>query len=567
MFDGNPLVLTFPSLKYSEQDTPYDLRVFLYRGGAAAKRRSVASLINEGKLGAPLLERVPIVSAIHQEMESSLVGGGSRLTLVNTYRTLNRFIAWADKEGEQINLGSVRRAFAGWTEFLLRRQRSGQIKGVTVYGNAFQVGALLDRILDRRRGTTLGETRVKFEWNKKRAIGTEADKQNLSDTFDFGHMLLDFTESLTPEAIAGPLPVVIRLRSGNRLELWGRLRRPHLVKTLSKPDSFDKREAERVRAMYSADSTLATRYSFVNLRIEAEMLIFIAQTGMNLAQAIRLKRGRFSYQSHLDGYQVRRLYKNRKKGEVEFEIYGAYRDHFERYLAWTRTLPDYGQDQLFRFVAKPGTAVDQTREFSAIRRKCLQLGVPYLGPQKLRASRVNWLLRKSRDPQLTAEMSQHTQETLLRDYERPHHQVAIVEISRFLSATDPAIAPPGPGACIEASPSAVPGTPRTAPQPDCASPAGCLFCTHHRDIDSSDHVWSLCSYRYLKTLEIARLRPTRADDGSEHPATTVIERIDHKLKRFQASSEVRNLWVREAHARVAEGTHHLGGMASSSWRS
>jgi hypothetical protein len=37
---------------------------------------------------------------------------------------------------------------------------------------------------------------------------------------------------------------------------------------------------------------------------------------------------------------------------------------------------------------------------------------------------------------------------------------------------------------------------------------------------------------------------------------TVIERIDHKLKRFQASSEVRRLWVREAHARVAEGTHH-----------
>jgi hypothetical protein len=556
VFDGRLPSLTLPALRYSELETPYDLAVFLYRGAASMRRRGAVAAINEGKLGPPLYERIAVISAIHEELESALARGASRLTFVTMYRTLSRFIAWADDENARIEMSTIHLVFAGWTEFLLHRRRLGTLKNSMVYSSAFQVGGLLDRMLDRRRGTTLGQTRVKAEWKRKNALGTQADKQNLLDTWAFGHMLLDFAESLTPEVIVGPLPVVIRLRSGKTLELWGRLRRPGLVKSLSGPNSYEKRKTQQIRAQWSADSRLATRYSFVNLRIEAEQLIFIGQTGMNLAQTIRLQRGQFSYQSHLDGYQVRRLYKSRKKGEVEFEIFGAYRDHFERYLGWIRTLPDDGQDLLFPFVAKPGSPLDETREFSAIRRSSKQLGVLYFGPRKLRRSRVNWLLRRSQDPQLTSEMAQHAEETLLRHYERPHHQVAVVEISRFLSAADPAIVPPGPGACVEASPLPISNIPRMAPQPDCASPAVCLFCVHHRDIDCSDHVWSLCSYKYLKTIELARLRPTTSDSGTGHPAVAVIERVDHKLRLFEASSEIRHLWVREALARVDEGTYH-----------
>jgi hypothetical protein len=201
----------------------------------------------------------------------------------------------------------------------------------------------------------------------------------------------------------------------------------------------------------------------VNLRIEAELLILIAQTGMNLTQAANLKLGRFSYQSHLNGYQVRRLYKNRRKGEVEFEIYSAYRDHFERYLAWCRELlPNDDTNRLFPFVVLRGEPIAHSRDFILVRRQCRQLG----------------------------------------------------------------------------------------------SPAGCLFCGHHRDIDSADHVWSLCSYRYLKSLEVARIRPCKADDPTEHPALAVMQRIDDKLRFFQASSTVRHYWVQEAHARVAEDEHH-----------
>ncbi|MBM9995365.1 site-specific integrase, partial [Pseudomonas aeruginosa] len=87
------------------------------------------------------------------------------------------------------------------------------------------------------------------------------------------------------------------------------------------------------RAAHDADRTLRTRFPIVNLRIESELLMFIAQTGLNLQQAHTLRVEQFHYTSHLDGYQIR-TYKNRREGEVLFEIFASYREWFERYLEW-----------------------------------------------------------------------------------------------------------------------------------------------------------------------------------------------------------------------------------------
>lgn len=156
---------------------------------------------------------------------------------------------------------------------------------------------------------------------------------------------------------------------------------------------------------------------------------------------------------------------------------------------------------------------------------------------------------------MTAEMHSHTQETLIRNYEQPHLQVAMIEISRFHALTDPAIAPPGPGICIEAVPKAIPGAQPESPVPDCASPAGCLFCEHQRDIDCEDHVWSLSSYRHFKSLELASYRlPAKGSEPISAMAT--MDRVTAKLKYFKESSKVRALWVSEALARIEEGDYH-----------
>ncbi|WP_318351489.1 hypothetical protein [Klebsiella quasipneumoniae] len=110
--------------------------------------------------------------------------------------------------------------------------------------------------------------------------------------------------------------------------------------------------------------------------------------------------------------------------------------------------------------------------------------------------------------------------------------------------------------------------PKNGPRPDCINAAGCLFCTQHRDIESEDHVWSLGSLRHLKSLELARYRPSSSGKHltTEHPALLVIDRLTAKLRFFEESSEVRRLWVEEARARISEGDYHPARMASSDWQ-
>lgn len=177
-------------------------------------------------------------------------------------------------------------------------------------------------------------------------------------------------------------------------------------------------------------------------------------------------------------------------------------------------------------------------------------------PRNLRNARVNWLLRRSRDPDLTAEQSAHTKETLLRSYEAPHHQSAAVEIVRFHKVTDPTLKSPGPGICAgrERGPEAIEETPEYAPDPDCISPDGCLFCIHHRDVLNADYCWKLASHSELKKLELTRFRPPKGE--TQHPAQAVISRIALKLEALAQGSEIRAQWVRDAKDSVRSGKFH-----------
>jgi len=291
----------------------------------------------------------------------------------------------------------------------------------------------------------------------------------------------------------------------------------------------------------------------MNLRIEAEMLIFIAQTQMNVSQVISLPNGRFSYQSFSSGYHVEGIYKERREGEVEFDIYSEYRPHFEKYLEWRNEL--YSTDGLlFPLASHFGRAPTNSPNFSAVRKTLKKLEIRYITPQHLRLSKINWLLRKTRDPSITAEMGQHEEAMLLRVYDQPNHQAALAEITRYHQQTDPAFAPPGPGVCIQANPIATKGIPKEAPVPDCANPSGCLFCQHQRDIAEFDHVWSLISYRYLKSLELAS-QPPNEITRHKHPAHLTIEAVSAKIEAFMLAPEFEP-WVQESSLRIEEGKYH-----------
>ena len=150
----------------------------------------------------------------------------------------------------------------------------------------------------------------------------------------------------------------------------------------------------------------------------------------------------------------------------------------------------------------------------------------------------------------------HDKSVLLRDYESPNHQSATAEIIKFHNATDPTFLPPGPGICADEShePESISGAASEAPKPDCVSPEGCLFCTKHRDIMSSEYCWKLASHLHIKSLETALYKPSLKQEI--HPGYRIIDRINQKLEAIASGSKVRALWVKDARDAVRSGNFH-----------
>lgn len=462
------------------------------------------------------------------------------------------------------SLETVEATFEHWCDFLDNRVRLKEIIRATAEGQASTVSTILTDAL-KRETSLIGITRLGRRRKRgSRAVGVAADKQNLADTFAFGHLCLDIIDSLPLEAIYGPLPVTISTRNGHSIEQWSGL--TALQKLASLQPGYRNRSHTRtvlqIRAAWEADRTLRTRFPLVNLRILAEMMVFIGQTGINLSQARNLVVTQYAYKSTIDGYHVY-AYKERAKKGVLFEIFTDYKRVFEDYLAWRARVFGETTDRMFPFVQPKGGHQHNDIHTVKLRNEfCKPLGIPWISAQKLRNTRVNWLLRESRDPDLTAEKAQHLKQTLIRVYEKPSLQVVMREIIQFHRKGDPRLGGglmpcPAPGIC-DGVPQALPDLPPEAPKPDCTNPAGCLFCGHHRDIDSEDYVWSMASMRHLNTILLRRFRPQDKGkaDLAAHVAL-VLEILTIKLKWFECSNAKRKAWVDEALEKIAEGDFHL----------
>ena len=558
--------LTLPKVKYGSNETPWDLRVLLYKGGAKGNRRTVFNQMAAGELGNSLFERIELVTRIHQEMTARLVGGGKKTTAFTTLGRLRDFFGWADEFEQRLSLESVENVYRHWCDFLLNRVRLKTLKHRSAYNSGSIVSSIIGAALERSQPLIL-TSRLQYKRRGMRAVGIAADKQEMAETFAFGHLCLDVIDGLSIKAVYGPLPVKIRFRNGQIVEQWSGLLNPVSVRTLhpSYKNATNTNIVLRQRAEWEADCTLRTRSPLVNLRIMAELLVFVAQTGMNLAQAHNLRCTQYSYKSTVDGYQVRN-YKERRKGEVLFEIFAEYKVIFNAYLEWRKEVFGATADRLFPFVRTGGADDSSTPDFKRFRRDiCLPLGIAFVGPQKLRNTRINWLLRQSRNPEQTAEQAQHTKQTLLRVYEKPSLQVAQVEIIQFWQKNDPRLTGKqlpclAPGVC-DGIPKSLPGLPPEAPKADCTHPEGCLFCEHHRDIDSEDYVWSVASMRFMNTLIFRRFRPPAKGkaDAACH-VELAIEVLTAKLAWFSNSNARRKAWVDEATEKIAEGEFH------SHWR-
>lgn len=556
--------LTFPDVTLGTKETLWDLCCLLYKGGARANVGKVGAMIDAGKLGLPLVERVDLVRQMHEAIANHLGRGGRRSTAKSRILALRFFYGWADASGNTLDIESVESCYMYWTDALLNRVRVGEGLGeITAYGWGGAVGWVLDRVLGRIK-PIVRTTRLRRPPRRTSVAGVRADKQNLEDTFAFGHLLLDITDGLSLYAIWGALPVRISLRNGKVLEEWSgwggvkgqENRGPPNPKYLRQAE-YDARRSAKRRAAWEADRTLRTRHPLVNLRIEAEMHILMGQPAVNLAQVYQLRMDQWKFKPSTHGYELR-TYKQRRWGAVVFEIYSEYRKVFEAYLAWRKAVFPNDPDGLLFPLITGGRHSEEPPQFDLLRVRCRRAGIKYIPPSTLRKTNVNWMLRRTNDPDLTAEEKQHATKTLIGNYEKPSQQRAMVQIKGYWAKHDPAQAAAGPGSCIGKGPAPIPDIPSTATKPDCQTPAGCLFCVNQRDIDSFDHIWSLASYRLLKSYELATHRqPESKRELPNHPAELAIERVTAKLAYIRSSSAKRETWVKEALLRIEEGHYHL----------
>lgn len=530
--------LTFDSIRFGSRETPWDLRILLWKGGAAARSERALPLIESGALGPAQEARYSLVRGIHEELNRRAISGRSRNSIESSLATIRQFFAWADSREEEISIKNVQERYIEWTDHLIHRSRIiKDIKETSAYGIASTVSSVLDNVLDRPT-SLIRITRLRHPRKSKRVYGLEIDRQNLSSTFEFGAVLQDICDHLNLDTVLrAKFPIEIPLRRGDKVTHWG-----------PAGDARNRGFLDR----FQSEGTLKTRYPIANLRIEAELLMFVAQTGMNVSDAMRTKIRNFRFASHLDGYQVTEV-KARRGGAVLFEIFRDFKPHFERYLGWRRTLFP-GADLLFPFHLRYGSVESGKFQGNRIRKLLTENKIPYIPPRTLRNTRVNWLLRQSGDPNLTAEMAQHTKQTLLEVYERPSLQRALAEVMRFWAKTDPSLSREaiGPGTC-NGTPIPSPQTPPGSAAPDCVRPSGCLWCEQHRDVDSQDYVWSLTSFAHLKRIELVRRRQVAIANS---PTQAAIDRINEKLGWFHHSNHTRKRWVEEAHARIEEGEYH-----------
>lgn len=563
MLDLQPPDLTFPGMTYSKSEVPRDLRRWIYKGGAGASALTVFAKIDKGEFGPPLAERIELVRLIHEVLANYFERGCRRQTFMGYIEKLSHFFHWADETGQELVLPSIEDTYRHWSDSLLHRVRiANELSESTAYNYASVVGWVLDRVVGRSN-PLIKTTRLQLSKKGPRAVGVQADKQNLEETFALGHFLLDLADGLSVEAIWGPVPVRIPLRNGKVLEQWsGPVRTPR--KANHKYPTVAVRSAEQIarrHADWEAETTFRTRYPLINLRIQAEMFMLMGQPAINLAQAHQLRMDQWRYKASTHGYEVR-AYKHRRWGPVVFEIYSQYRAIFERYLQWRAAIfPEDPDGLLFPLLGKSGVQMtrhsDNPPDFDKLKDVCARAEVKYLPPRTLRNTNVNWMLRRTQDPNLTAAEKQHATKTLLRVYEKPSLQRAMGQIHGFWAKHDPAQAAAGPGTCLGMAPEPIADKPVAATEPDCLTPAGCLFCVHQRDIDSLDHMWSLASFRLLKSFEVTAQGPPGSKSAAqEHPAEVTIARITEKLSFISSSSQKRSEWVKEALLRLEEGRYH-----------
>lgn len=542
--------LTLQGLPLGPKVEPLDLSKLLYKGAASTHEKNVRKAINSGQLGPPQLERLPLLTEIHRHWQAGIVAKIlSEWSIRQRWQTLRYLYCFAEISSQPLTIANVLSVYLAYCEHTKRRS---DIKAQTKYAYSQSLATIIAPVL--------GVDSTKLQWKTKirarKRLGNQAAKENLDTTASFVQTMLHTIAQLSAEVIRGPLPVALGYPSGKAYMI-------HCGKELKptdslKTDAYKLNMALKSRERRANDTSNRARARLINLRLDAELLIFISQTSGNLTQVLQLTASRFRYQSDGDYYRLY-AWKSRARHSVELRIEKAFRPHFEAYLEWRTAIFPNDQDGLtFPFVWDDGDRATQRTiwGFAEARKLMKAIEEPFVHSQQLRKTAGNFMKRKA-SRQTAAELLSNTEKTFRESYEEVHHQSASRELVRFWADVEGSVGASavGPGVCQEPEPQLREDAPAGSPKPDCEGGAGCLFCDKNRDLRSFDHVWNLASLHHLKLAEFNADR-TPLGRKKDHPVALTIERVAAKIDALKALSGECAEWVKEARFRAQEGRYH-----------
>lgn len=478
--------------------------------------------------------QISMISLFKEHAESMIDFGRAVRSVASEIGHLKTMFHYLDKNQFRLDsVGNVRQALFEYSEHQFTRVNLKLIKLQSAYSSIRAIGAFLNGVFDGLE-FEISETRIKHKRTSPRLMGREAEKVMLSDAQKLANFCFEITKNFEPTVLrSGNLPILLE---ANKQEI-------NLTPGRKEPAHVD------------SDFKQTSACLAFNIRVSAEVFIFLGMTLQNQAPTYNLKRVAFAYKPLGDTYEVRE-YKNRRGGEVLFKIPKPYKPYFEKYLSF---MEDYAPDSvwLFPYLKRcEGFRKRTDSPTNKFRKLCARHKIPWVKPSAFRKIGENILMRLANDEQTAADYANHAVLTFRQSYEFPSLQRAMIEIGRFWNGSDP-LSHGEPKISLFNSPCngmplPIDDATNKLPRPDCITPTGCIGCLHYRDEESFDYVWGLQSFKFLKIIESSSHR-TKEDK----PSNISIDWVNMKIKWFKNSEKPEHQeWVEEASMRVEEGDYH-----------
>lgn len=478
--------------------------------------------------------QISLVMKIKEHAEGQLKSGSAVKTVMSKLGNIKKLFHYLDENKISFDsVENIRSTLFEYSEYQFTRAIHKEIKHFSAYSKIASISSFLNEIFEDLQ-FSVNKTRLRVKQSSRRVMSRDAEKLLLSDARDLAQFCFSFIQNFEPTSIvSGVLPIKIKIND----------------------KSINLTPARKRAAKVDSDFTRTEAHLAFNLRVSAEVMIFLGMTIQNQAETHSLKRVAFDFKPLGEHYEIRE-YKARRGGEVLFKVPKQYLQHFNAYLSFMDTYaPD--SEFLFPYLEKyVGYRKRTDHETNKFKRFLLRYGVPWVKPSAFRKVGENILLRLSSSEETASDYANHAVATFRQSYEFPSLQRNMTEVCKFWDENDPLTHGKPQISLFDSPCSGIPeiidSVASDLPEPDCLTPTGCIGCKHYRDEDSFDYIWGLYSFRFLKIIESSS---HRTDENK--PANVAIDWVNMKLNWFVNSVESKHQeWVTEAELRIEESDYH-----------